>query len=488
MADRDLPSRRFSWPLAVFLLAALSVGFYNIGGDLMNDDEGTYLYSAWRISVGDLPYADFTLVQTPLSFLPTAALFAVVGPSVPAARALAYLFVLGAALFVYAGARRFLAVSAWGAAAAAGMFLFTRHVFYLGRSFMPDDLMLLLAAGALFSFLKASEYGRPGSFFAAGALAGLAGLAKLNGALILAGLLFCLMAVPGREARSLAARLKSGVWAAAGFGIAFGLPFAALLLFVPGAAYQTVFFHAGKRALAEGAFFVRPFVRLGQFIGSHNYGLIPVAAAGIVFRRGRRDGKTALLLCAAAAPFVVLFLPGRFFVRYVVWALIPLALLFGAGIDGLVRWKRGRWAALPAALILIVLSLGPTFSPAKLTAYDKGTRALAAYVKEHTPPGSFVFGDDPFINFLAGRPCPGRLVDVSEAWTKGGLITAEDIRRENEAARTALIFVEKGHSAHHLVALPDFERFQAYLDEKFVKAADIKREFLDVEVYLRRLP
>jgi hypothetical protein len=488
MADCDLRNRRLSWPLAVFLLAALSVGFYNLGGDLMNDDEGTYLYSAWRISVGDLPYADFTLVQTPLSFLPTAALFAVVGPSVPAARALAFLFVLGAALFVYAGTRRFLAVSAGSAAASAGLFLFTRHVFYLGRSFMPDDLMLLLAAGALYSFLNAYENSRPGSYFAAGALAGLAGLAKLNGALILAGFLFYLAAFPDGGERSFAARVKSGAWTLAGFGAAFVLPFAALLLFVPGAAYQTLFFHAGKKALAEGAFFVRPFVRLGQFIGSHNYGLIPVAAAGILFRHGRRDGKTTLLLCVAAAPFVVLFLPGRFFVRYVVVALIPLALLFGAGLDGLVRWKKGRWSALPAALILIALSLGPTFSPSRLTAYDKGTRALTAYVKEHTRPGSFVFGDDPFINFLAERPCPGRLVDVSEAWTKGGLITAEDIRRENEAAQTALIFVEKGHSAHHLVALTDYARFQAYLDEKFVKAADIKREFLDVEVYLRKSP
>ncbi len=477
MADPDVPTRPSAWPLALFLLVALAAGLYNIGGDLMNDDEGTYLYSAWRISAGEIPYADFTLVQTPLSFLPTAALFAAAGPSVAAARVLAYLCVLGAALLIFAGARRFLAVSDGGAAAAAGMFLFTRHVFFLGRSFMPDDLMLLLAAGSLYSFLKAAENDRPGSFFAAGALAGLAGLAKLNGALVLGGFLLYLIT---------ARRIKSAVWTAAGFLAAFALPFAALILLVPGAAYQTVFFHAGKKALAEATFFVRPFVRLGQFIGGHNYGLIPVAAAGLFFRRGRRDGKTAILLLAAAAPFVVIFLPGRFFVRYVVGALIPLALLFGAGLDGLVRLKKGRWAALAAALLLIALSLGPTFSPSKLTAYDKGTRALTAYVHEHTPPGAFVFGDDPFINFLAGRPCPGRLVDVSEAWTKGGLINAEDIRRENESARTALIFVEKGHSAHHLVMLPDYARFQAYLDEKFVKAADIKREFLDVEVYLRK--
>jgi hypothetical protein len=168
--------------------------------------------------------------------------------------------------------------------------------------------------------------------------------------------------------------------------------------------------------------------------------------------------------------------------------MLPLALLFGAGLDGLVGWKKGRIPALALAFILIVLCLGPTFQPAKLTTFDRDTRALVAYVQTHARPGAFIFGDDPFINFLAQRPCPGRLVDVSEAWTKGGLITADDIRRECETARTALIFVEKGHSAHHLVGLPDFAKFQVYLDEKYRLDTTMKREFLDVEVYLRKSP
>jgi hypothetical protein len=49
-----------------------------------------------------------------------------------------------------------------------------------------------------------------------------------------------------------------------------------------------------------------------------------------------------------------------------------------------------------------------------------------------------------------------------------------------------LIFVEKGASAHHLVKLRDFARFQDYLDEKFQPAEKMRREFLDVEIYLRR--
>jgi hypothetical protein len=348
--------------------------------------------------------------------------------------------------------------------------------------------MLLAAAAALYIFMRADEYGKPGAYFAAGALTGAAALAKLNGGLVFAGFSLYLIWAGWRNRPSIGARIQNGLWISAGFLLAFGLPFAAILAFVPGAAFQTITFHAGKRALAEGSFFTRPFARLVQFVGNHNYGLVPVAAAGAVFGRGRPERKTALLLFAAAAPFAVFFLPGRFFIRYVVCAMLPLALLFGAGLDGLVRWKKGRIPALALAFILIVLCLGPTFQPAKLTTYDRGTRALVDYVRTHTKPGAFIFGDDPFINFLAQRPCPGRLVDVSETWTKSGLITPDDIRRECEMTQTALIFVEKGHSAHHLVSLPDFAKFQAYLDEKYHLDTVMKREFLDVEVYLRRSP
>jgi 4-amino-4-deoxy-L-arabinose transferase-like glycosyltransferase len=488
MAEAPAPSRFAALPLAVFLVLAVVLGFYNLAGDLMNDDEGAYLYSAWRISAGDTPYADFTFVQTPLSIGLMGGVFKVLGPSAGAARALSYLFVLGAALLIYAASRRALRLRGWAAAAAAAVFLFSKHIFYLGRAFMPDDLMLFCGAAALYVFLRAEEERNRRLLFLAGALAGLAALAKLNGGLVFAGFFFYLIwaGLAGRE--SLGGRAREGLWISAGFLLTFGLPFAALLLFIPGAAFQTVVFQAGKKAMVEGSFLSRPFVRLIQFVGNHNYGLVPVAAAGAAFRIDRTVGKKALLLWAAAAPFVVLFLPGRFFIRYVVFALVPLALFFGAGLDGLWRRRKMRLYVLPVALALIVLSLAPTFEPRRLGAYDRGTRALVSYVRDNVKPGEFVFGDDPFINFLAQRPCPGRLVDVSESWTKGGLITSADIRRECDATQTALIFVEKGHSAHHLVSLTDFPKFQAYLDEKFNLAVILKREFLDVEVYVRKSP
>jgi hypothetical protein len=140
----------------------------------------------------------------------------------------------------------------------------------------------------------------------------------------------------------------------------------------------------------------------------------------------------------------------------------------------------------PVLAVLVVLCLAPTLSPKKILARDPDTRVIASFIRTHTLTGDFVFGDDPFLNFLAQRPCPPGLVDVSEAMVTGGRIDAAAIIDQCERFGVKLIFVEKGASAHHLVKLRDFARFQSYLDKKFQPAEKMRREFLDVEIYLRR--
>ncbi len=136
-----------------------------------------------------------------------------------------------------------------------------------------------------------------------------------------------------------------------------------------------------------------------------------------------------------------------------------------------------------------MLSLGPTFNLKRLGAHDTGTRILAAYVKAQTAPDDYVFGDDPTINFCAERLCPPRLVDVSGAMTKSGQITAADVLNDCERYSVKLVFVEKGHSAHHLKNLKDFPVFESYLKERYEFVKSIRREFLEVDIYKsRQLP
>ena len=69
---------------AALIGLALFWGFYKPGGYLMNDDEGAYFCGAWRVSLREVPYRDFFVSQTPLSFYLGAALFKVFGSSASA--------------------------------------------------------------------------------------------------------------------------------------------------------------------------------------------------------------------------------------------------------------------------------------------------------------------------------------------------------------------------------------------------------------------
>jgi len=490
------PSAGKAWGLAAFWAIAFVLSFLNLSGFLMNDDEGTYLYAAWRTSLGEVPYRDFAIVQTPLFFYLGAAVFKISEPAVWPARALSVLFILGTAFLIYSAARRFLKMEIGYALAAAGIFLFNKHVFFLGRSFMPDVPMIFFGAAALYFALRGEESGiaaKPARTIAglAGLMAGLSTLAKLNGVLVLAGYMAYLLYKAVVEKPSRRETAAKAVWSGLGFLLAFVLPFGLLLIFVPGTYDAVIGFHAAKEASSGFAYGILVLRRLGQTVGNHNYAIAAGALAAFVFGRlrtkasERRSRTTALLWILTAAALVLLFLPSRFFIRYAVYAAVPAALLFGDGLRKLVKNRPVGRFILPGLAVLVLLCLGPTLSPKRILARDKGTRAAVAFIRENTGPEDYVFGDDPFLNFLARRPCPPKLVDVSEAMITSGRISAAVIREECDRLAVKMVFVETGASAHHLAKLPDFAAFRNNLLDRYRPAGTIRREFLDVEFFLR---
>jgi 4-amino-4-deoxy-L-arabinose transferase-like glycosyltransferase len=479
-------------PAGGLIALILFMGFYNLGGNLMNDDEGTYLYASWRVSLGEVPYRDFFISQTPLSFYAGAALFKLFTPGVWCARAASLLLIMGTGILIYRASRRFFQFSQNLSLAMAGVFLLTKHVYFLGRMFMPDCYMLFFGAAALFFALKTetptSKKGQSIPLALIGMFSGLAALSKLNGLLVFAGYLIYLIYLLSGGNDGPREVFRKILVSSAGFLISFGLIYVLMLIFVPGTYHSTLGFHLAKEKIAASALILLPFLRIGQFIGNHNYGLIPVALIGILFGQVFKDKKRALLLFVAVASLLPVLVPGNFYPRYIVFALVPLTFFFGEGIKILRSQKKLRLLTFPVVLVLVLLSIGPTFNLKKLAAYDKGTRALVTYVNEQTEEGDYVFGDDPGINFYAQKPCPPRLVDVSGAMTRSGQITAADIQSECDRLSVKLILVEKGQSAHHLKNLLDYQLFQTYLGERYEFLKTAQREFLEVDIYKRRTP
>src|SRR4051794_32758224 len=91
----------------LILLIALAGYLFNLGGWLITDDEGSYLYQSWRVSLGEMPYRDFLTPQLPL-FLGVGGLVQrVVGVSPIPLRVLSVLLVLGAGWALYRSLLRY---------------------------------------------------------------------------------------------------------------------------------------------------------------------------------------------------------------------------------------------------------------------------------------------------------------------------------------------------------------------------------------------
>ncbi len=84
--------RTTAWRLALLCMALWGVVYYLRLFDqkLLLGDEGTILLDAWRIASGEIPHRDFFQGFPPASFIPTAALFLLFGPSLLAGRLLAF--------------------------------------------------------------------------------------------------------------------------------------------------------------------------------------------------------------------------------------------------------------------------------------------------------------------------------------------------------------------------------------------------------------
>lgn len=141
--------------ILVILLTIVVLGslyFYNLGGWLIDDDEGSFLYQAWRISEGDRPYADFFSSRDPLFLYTTGMLVKLLGRSTVALRAVSVLLILASSAIVFWLARQFL--PAEGAWLAMLVFLLHPQVFFYGRRMYPEPFMVLFIVLGLYLFQR----------------------------------------------------------------------------------------------------------------------------------------------------------------------------------------------------------------------------------------------------------------------------------------------------------------------------------------------
>jgi hypothetical protein len=338
-------------------LAALQIWYRPI-----DRDEGFWLYTAWRLASGELPYRDFALPHLPLAPLYYATGAKIFGPSLYGARALnVALFLCSAALLSVAAARR-----AGRLAGFATAVLFTSSSLALtwlvpAKAYAPAGA-LLGAAVAL--WIWPGRAGTIGWFRVAGVgvLLGAATMARLTLAVTLAAAALGIwFAVPGRPGR----RLRLVVATCVGF-----LAVSPLLLYFRAAAGEAFAFNVWgiHRLFLEAPAAGRGAAALSLLLPPDPAILALLAVVALAAGNGR---IWVFPVTAGALILLANFAPGTSQQQYFVPAVAAFAPAAGAGAAAL--YRKRKWIA--AALVAVAALLGAA-RPAAKVAFDRAHKEL----------------------------------------------------------------------------------------------------------------
>lgn len=489
--------------LAAAAVGALLVAFYlwRLDAYRINDDEGSYLYAAWRISLGELPYRDFLTPQLPAFLLPGGWLMAWTGPGAWPARAVAAGLTLATGAWTWATARRLFGPGVACLALALG--LLHPEVFLNGRTFRSEPFMLFFDGLAVYAFARAA-FPRVGAvdppvrrwLAVAGVGFGLATLAKLFGPLPMAGCLAWLAVDGWRRGRPLAAMARDAAvvvvaWAATvavglGVFVAMGAP-----------VYESVLGHHLRQGaqktewqvLADTLAFYTAVLRYNE--GSL---LVFVAAAAGLMAWQRADRP--VLLFAWQLPTLLAFavLSREKFPRHFMYITPALAVLYAVAVRDVLRAGRaaadgpmprrrlaGRPRGLPSravpplAWLALALALAPLV-PWRLLdrdvagEWEVGTERIADFIDLVTAPGDIVLTDYSELNFYAQRPTTYAAASLSAGAAGSGQITWARLLGELGGRKPPLVLLDLADEFSHTHFLTDREAFAAWLADHYGKA------------------
>ncbi len=486
-----LPRR---WRVDRFHVAALLVivclawaYLHRLDAWLINDDEESYLYAAWRISQGELPYRDFLTPQLPAFLFPGALMVKVFGrdPWMMRAWSVALTLVAGGATYL-TGRKLF---GPMAGLAALVLCLAMDDVFAIGRAFRPEATMLACGTLALYVFVRADAAGRRAGYALGSLLFGGALLAKLFGVLPwLATLAFVgWQVLRGQRER------RAGLWDL----VALALPGALLASGVMGAfrwltpaTYTAVLGHhlmqgqqlSAREVLAKNLVFYMEILRWHAAVLAS----LPLGIAAIR-RLAPRHGWVVVWQLPTIAVF--LFLSRELWARHLVYLLPALGLIVGAGVAWIAHAipAERRMAWLAAATLLGAVAL--PYVVQDTDAWERreiGTARLASLVRTLAPADSRILADNPGIGFYAGRTTTYSGAGISEGAAESGQITGERLLGEMRADGVSLVLIDRASEAGQLVDLHDFDAFDAAVKRDYVELGTFLRYYQRNMVYLRK--
>lgn len=489
-----------AWPRPLVLAVALLIlgGVYyldRIAQWFAYDDEGGYLYAAWRISVGDLPYRDFLTPKLPVFLYPGALILKLTGNSVFALRTFNALLTLGAVALLCLSVRR-----VWGdrvALLAMIPCLIQRDFFWAARFFRPEAPMLFWAALGLYLFVRAHAAtsgdlgGHRWALVASGTAFSLASLANLFGLLPLLGC-FLFLAARARRDRAWRLAMRSALWMGIPCVLLCALAVGLFSLLAPRFLSAVVGHHLRQgRELARWQVALKGLRLYWEYCRAQPV-LMLLALMGALRSLRSRDRLGSVFVWQVPTALAFLLLSRDLQARHLVYLVPSLAALTAFVLDTL--WASGRrgWGAQAWRGGLITLVMGAALYPSwrenrRVAAlWERDTQRLAAYVQAHTGPDDYILSDYPGLNFFAQREATPLAAGMSRGAAKSGQIMGYDLIGEIESHEVQMVILNVAQGAHQLVYLRDYPAFKQYVQTHFHLAGRTTRDYRLLELYHRR--
>jgi hypothetical protein len=496
-------AEKYSILIAIaILILGLSFYLYHIDRWFTYDDEGSYLYAAWRISYGDVPYRDFLTPQLPLFLYWGAFLVKTFGPSALALRYATVAAALLAAFFVYLTAKEVFGYKV--ALLSLPLFVVHKDVYFTARFFRPEAYMLLFATIGMYTFVLSYRRNQRWGILLSGALFGLATLCKLFGAMYLAGCMLFLLYDALRSRAKLRRTVGDALRLIASFAAVSGVVFIGFYLLSPNLFVAVLGHHLMQgRELNRLQVFLKGLrFYWGYFRRNPLFLLltIPAIAKGLKAKAELRTFFTWLIPTAAA----FLFLSRDLEERHLVYLVPTLSVLSASFLEPLFNLKPisvtsllslgvqpkgslGGLAKLALGLLLAGIALWPSWrNDLQVASWEEhDTWILARYVQDHTQVDDYVLSDYPGLNFYAQRRTTYLGAGLSGGATKSGQIKGQDLIGEIEDKNVKMVLINITGGAHHLIQLLDYDDFRHYVQSHFYLVQEFQWNYQVMEIYHR---
>lgn len=464
--------------LIVLVLGVLYL--YNLGGWLINDDEGTFLYQVWRVSEGEYPYRDVFTSRWPLFLYTGAGWMRVWGAEIVPMRVLSVCMTLGTAITLFFMAQQTLPAEA----ALLSMVLFLLHpdAFRFGRSFQPEPFYVFFSTVGLYLFSKGQTKFKPVFFIGAGLAFAVASLYKLLAVLVVMGCVLFLATLWLRERKSRRQVALGAIFLLLPYVVLFSSVALGFMLAVPSFYESVIGFHLAQGreltflqvALKGIGFLIAYFFAYTPFL------LLALPAARKGWAGSRKIGLFSWQLPTALA---FIFLSRDLFPRLLLYLVPSLSVLFAAILEP-VRLPPRRLLLLWVAVCIILVSWTMTDVKALLRR-EHDTKAVSIYIQKHTSPNDRVLSDYQEINFYARRPSTYSGAEISQVVIASKQYTGADLIAEIEAQDVKVVLLDiSPQTGHQLVNLEDYDTFRAYLQDHFTLLDTLPRGEQRLEIYL----